>query len=80
MSSTYEERMALRNRVTMAQCHQAFDDIAEPEGDESDEIREAILRAESDFGRVERALKAGDIEAARDLLRSSINELEVEAS
>ena len=80
MSSTYEERMALRNQVTMAQAQQAFDDLAEPEGDESDEIREAILRAESYFGRVERALTAGDIEAARDLLRSSINELEVEAS
>ena len=80
MSSTYDERMALRNRVTMAQCQQAFDDLAEPDGTEADEIREAILRAESYFGRVERALKNGDIDAARDLLRSAINELEVEAS
>ena len=80
MSSTYEERMALRNQVTMAQAQQAFDDLSEPDGDEADEIREAILRAESYFGRVERALRAGDIEAARDLLRSAINELEVEAS
>ena len=80
MSSTYEERMALRNQVTMKQCQQAFDDLAEPEGDERDEIAEAMRLAEEVLGRAQRALAKGDAAAARDLLRSAISELEAAAS
>ena len=80
MHTGYEERMALRERVTMAQCQQAFDDLAEPEGDERDEIAEAMRLAEEVLGRAQRALAKGDAAAARDLMRSAIRELEAEAS
>ena len=66
--------------TTMTQAQQAYDYRAEPEGDERDEIEEAITRAEETLGRAERALAKGDNEAARDLLRAAIIELEVEAT
>ena len=59
--------------ITMAQCQQAFDDLAEPEGDEGDEILAAVQLCEEYLGRVERAVRDGDFEAARDLMRSAIS-------
>ena len=54
-----------------------FDGIAEPEGNElAGSINEAIRLCDHYTGRAERALRDGDTEAAQDLLRSAINELE----
>ena len=57
-----------------------WDDMAEPEGDESDglieSIRIAMVRCEETLGRADRALDRGDTDAAQDLLRPAINELE----
>ena len=45
-----------------------------------DSIRIAVARCEETLGRAERALQARDTDAAQDLVRSAVNELEEVAS
>lgn len=63
---------------TAAQLDKAqfcFDNMAEPEPTEAAAIREAIRLCDHYTGRAERALQAGDISAACDLLGSAMREL-----
>jgi hypothetical protein len=60
---------------TMTECQLAFDNMAEPEPTDADAIREAIRLCDHYTGRAERALQAGDCDAACDLLRSAMQEL-----
>ena len=56
-----------------------FDNLAEPEPDETDglidSIRIAIARCEETIGRVEMALNRRDTDAAQDLCASAMKEL-----
>lgn len=51
------------------------DDDADPDG-LIESIRIAMVRCEETLGRVDSALNRGDTDAAQDLLRSAIKELE----
>jgi hypothetical protein len=69
---------ALHPAGTAAQLRAAqerWDNMAEPEPTDADAIREAIRLCDHYTGRAERALQAGDIDAARDLLSSAMREL-----
>ena len=61
-----------------------LDNLAEPEADETDglidSISIAIARCEETLGLAELALNRRDTDAAQDLVRSAINELEEVAS
>ena len=84
MSSTYDERLAIRNASTLAQAQSSFDNMAEPEPTEREilinDIRQAGALCIEYIGRAERAAERGDEDAARDYLRSATAELQVEAS
>lgn len=71
---------AIRQQSVLRQLQQRFDDLAEPEPDETDglidSIRIAMARCEETLGRVDRALDLRDTDAAQDLVRSAIGELE----
>ena len=75
---------AIRTQCVLRQAQQRLDDMAEPEPDETDglidSIRIAVARCEETLGRAERALQARDTDAAQDLVRSAVNELEEVAS
>jgi hypothetical protein len=66
--------------AAVRRAQQAYDDLSEPEPDETDglidSIRIAIARCEEALGRAELALTRRDTDAAQDLVRSAINELE----
>ncbi len=67
---------AIRTQVALASAQRAFDDMPEPDDGESVcAIREAIRLCDHYTGRAERALQAGDIDAACDLLGSAMREL-----
>lgn len=74
----------IRTQCVLRKAQQAYDDMAEPDPDETDglidSIRIAVARCEETLGRAERALQAMDTDAAQDLVRSAINELEEVAS
>jgi phage shock protein A len=61
----------MNQQTAMSKAQSTFDNMAEPEGTESDELRECIAMAEEYIGRAERALLAGDTAAARDLMKSA---------
>lgn len=66
---------AVRACAALASAQRAWDNLAEPEPTEADAIREQIRLAEEYIGRAERALQAGDNDAACDLLSCAMREL-----
>lgn len=72
--------MTIATPYQLRAAQERWDNMAPPADTEAGEIAEAIRQAEHCIGRAERAMHAGDCDAARDLLRSAIEELELEAS
>lgn len=74
----------LQTQRVLRAAQARLDELAEPEPDETDglidSIRIAVARCEETLGRAERALQARDTDAAQDLVRSAVNELEEVAS
>lgn len=66
---------AATEAARFAVAQRAWGNRAEPEPSEADDIREAIRLCDHYTGRAERALQAGDIDAALDLLGSAMREL-----
>jgi hypothetical protein len=72
---TYDERLALRNAATLRSAQSAYDNLAEPEPEEGDDLLEHIRIAEEILGRAERAIRAGQVSAGIDLMTVAAGEL-----
>lgn len=68
--------MSIGTPTQFAAALRSYENRAEPDPTDADAIREAIRLAEHYIGRAERALQDDDTDAAQDLVRSAINELE----
>lgn len=72
--------MSIGTPAQLLAAQLTYDNMAPPPDSEAGEIVAAIRASEHYIGIAERALQAGDCDAARDYLRSAIEELELEAS